>query len=144
MMEPVLLTSSTAANISVLISGFSTAMISPRSTKFSVALSTAATKTWALFDLPFFLDEVLEDTKVVTCMTRGSNVFSTVLVFISRFFGFHFSVKSDVDILNDLTFYISLLILHFFTKQYHIFLIYKCFTAIHFYSYYSLVEVNQA
>ena len=45
MAAPVVLTSSTAPSISVLISGFSTAMISPLSTKFSVALSTAATKT---------------------------------------------------------------------------------------------------
>ena len=105
MVEPVVLTSSTAASISVLISGFSTAMISPRSTKFSVARSTAATSTWARLDLPFFLAEVLELTRVVTCITRGSSVLSTVLVLISRCFGFHFSDRSELDIFTFSYFY---------------------------------------
>ena len=59
----------------------------PFSTKSIVALSTAATRTWALLDLPFLLLEGLllldiwpeEETSVVTWRTRGSKVFSTVL-----------------------------------------------------------------
>lgn len=64
---PVFLTSSTAAIISTLMSGFSLAISSPLAIKFSVAFCTAALKTWAFFDLPFFLlDGLFWFTKVVT------------------------------------------------------------------------------
>ena len=43
--SPVFKTSSTANSISGCISGFSWAMLRPRSTKFAVARSTAATNT---------------------------------------------------------------------------------------------------
>ena len=69
--SPVFMTSSTAPSISGSISGFSCAMTLPRSTKFAVAFSTAATKTWALLDLPFFFWGDLDDTSVVTCVTTG-------------------------------------------------------------------------
>ena len=32
-----------------------------------------------------------------TCITKGSRVLSTVLVFISKFLGFHFKDKSPLD-----------------------------------------------
>ena len=32
-----------------------------------------------------------------TCITKGSSVLSTVLVFISKFLGFHFKDKSPLD-----------------------------------------------
>ena len=92
--SPVFLTSSTVVSISVLMSGFSMAIISPFSTKFAVALSTAATRTCARLDLPFFFCGDFEETKVVTCITRGSRFFSTLRVLISRFLGFHFNVRS--------------------------------------------------
>jgi len=93
MASPVLRTSSTADSISCLMSGFSYAINSPFSIKFSVAFSTAATRTWARFDLPFFFfDGPFVFTKVVTCNTNGSSVFSTDIVRISKFLGSHFRV----------------------------------------------------
>ena len=89
--SPAFKTSSTADNISCCMSGFSWAIIRPRSTKLAVARSTAATKTWARLDLPFFFCGDFDDTNVVTCITNGSNVFSTDLVLISRCLGFQCS-----------------------------------------------------
>ena len=66
MPSPVSWTSSTAWTISASISGFSAAICWPLSTKLAVALSTAATRTWARFDLPFFFCGDFEETKVVT------------------------------------------------------------------------------
>ena len=63
---PVPLTSSTHASISALISGCSRAITSPLSTKFSVALSTAATRTMALLDFPFLFVGDFELTRIVT------------------------------------------------------------------------------
>lgn len=77
---PVFLTSSTAANISCLMSGFSCAICSPRSMKFSVAFSTAATNTCALFERPFFFfDGPFVFTSVVTFQTIECSTFVTML-----------------------------------------------------------------
>lgn len=72
---PVFLTSSTAAIISTLMSGFSLAISSPLAIKFSVAFCTAALKTWAFFDLPFFLFEGLFWFTNVVTYKRLSNSF---------------------------------------------------------------------
>ena len=66
MASPVFCTSSTAWIISGSMSGFSKAICCPLSTKLAVALSTAATSTWALLDFPFFFWGDLEETNVVT------------------------------------------------------------------------------
>ena len=66
MASPVFCTSSTAWIISGSMSGFSKAICCPLSTKLAVARSTAATKTWALLDFPFFFCGDFEETNVVT------------------------------------------------------------------------------
>eukprot|EP00091_Calanus_sinicus_P015601 TRINITY_DN34012_c0_g1_i1.p1 TRINITY_DN34012_c0_g1~~TRINITY_DN34012_c0_g1_i1.p1 ORF type:complete len:103 (+),score=6.36 TRINITY_DN34012_c0_g1_i1:41-349(+) len=78
---------------------FSKAMAFPFSTKFNVARSTASTSTLALFDFPFFLIVLSDDSKVVTCTTNGSKACSTERVLISNSFGFQTNLISESDIL---------------------------------------------
>ena len=88
MASPVAWTSCTASIMSRWISGFSAAICWPRSTKLAVAFSTAATKTCARLDLPFFFCGDLEETRVVTCkekryQNRYARVFTFTIYYIT-------------------------------------------------------------